>query len=301
MSQDEKTKTTSGYTPSAQEKKISKGLGEAYLPNIGQKEPFPGERVAPLTGAQTGAVEGLEGFTETFKPFQDSPLYGEGGKALQGAISGEGYSQPITPESSARMFESIYGIPGRKEFKETVAPAISEEFAGPGYWGGARARAGMEGAQDLQDWLGTKRGEHERDVFDRNAQLDRDRANRVFGAVDRTPDYLATPSRVSSEALGGRANVFNVASAQQQQGQNVINAEIQKWKEKDDITDQQTLDILTFLAQLRYGTTTTRSVDQASPYQEFMGVAKPAALFAAGVPDAGLFGAAGLAATPPKA
>lgn len=353
--QDEKTKTTSGYSPSAQEKKISTGLGEAYLPQIGQQTPFPGERVAPFTGQQAGAISDLDRFTQTFQPFQDIPLYSEGGAALrniltdqgesrrtpgvaetfvQGQQAPSGYAQeyaerydpqrsaqpqaPITEESAARMFQSIYGDPARKEYKETVAPAIKEEFAGPGYWGGARARAGMEGSQDLQDWLGTKGGEFERDVFARkldigayNAQLDRDAANLassraglsaqlgrdetalaqsragldvtlteqqaqeerdrragVFGAVDRTADYLATPARVSGEALAGRADVFNVAGAEQQQAQNVINAEMQKYTEQYNITDPQTLSVLSMLLNMRYGTTTERSVDRASEFQE---------------------------------
>jgi hypothetical protein len=339
MSQDEKQKTTSGYSPSAQEGRISTGLGEAYIPNIGQATPFPGERVAPLTGQQTGALD-LSGFTETFQPFQDIPLYSEGGAALRNIVSDQGGSRrttgvaeqfvqgegqaprsaqpqaPITEESAARMFESIYGAPGRKEFRETVAPAINEQFAGPGYWSGARARAGFEGAQDLSDWLGTKRGQFESDVFDRNlqiggfnAQLDRDadalarsragldvtlteqqsqqerdRRAGVFGAVDRTADYLATPARVSGEALAGRAGVFDFAGAEQQQAQNVINSEMQKYAEQYNITDPQTLEVLSMLLNMRYGTTTTRSVDRASEFDEFMGIAQPTARFAAGVP-----------------
>ncbi|KKK84449.1 hypothetical protein LCGC14_2783240, partial [marine sediment metagenome] len=280
-------------------------------------------------------------------------------------------------------FESIYGAPGRKEFRETVAPAINEQFAGPGYWSGARARAGFEGAQDLSDWLGTKRGQFESDVFDRNlqgasfnAQLDRDAANLassraglsaqnqrsleanrlnrarldlsreglrestaanraglsaqlgrdetalaqsragldvtlseqqareerdrragVFGAVDRTADYLATPARVSGEALAGRAGVFDFAGAEQQQAQNVINSEMQKYAEQYNITDPQTLEVLSMLLNMRYGTTTTRSVDRASDFQEASTYGKlgvSAAIGGAG--GGGVFGALGGAA-----
>jgi hypothetical protein len=93
-----------------------------------------------------------------------------------------------------------------------------------------------------------------------NAQQERDRANRVFGAVDRTGAYLGLPAQLNQQALQGRGQVFDFATAAQTQAQNEINAEIQAYVDSYNITDPQTLQVLSNLIAQRYGGSVTRGV-----------------------------------------
>lgn len=242
-------------------------LAGAATGGIGVDTSFPGTRVAPLTGAQQGALD-LSGFADSFGAFQDSPLFGEAGRSLQGRLSGEGFSQQITPEQANQMFESIFGAPGRKEFNRTVKPAVREEFSGPGFFGSSRARAGVEAAGDFEDRLAQRRAQFGRDIFDFNAQLDRDRSSREATASSQVAGHLGLPTTLDRQSLAGRADLFGFAGAEQRQQQNVINAEIQKFAEQFDIATPQALDALKFLLSLGTGSVTDTSVQRASEFDE---------------------------------
>ena len=79
-------------------------------------------------------IGGTEGFKAEFaEPF--SPYGGAVGGALKNALI-----TALSGEVPTAAFETGVAAPTRRTFAEETAPAIREEFAGPGtYWGTARA------------------------------------------------------------------------------------------------------------------------------------------------------------------
>jgi len=77
---------------------------------------------------------GAGGFKEEYaKPF--SPYGGAVGGALESALL-----TALSGKFPEGMYQESIATPTRREFEEVSAPAIREEFAGPGtYWGTARA------------------------------------------------------------------------------------------------------------------------------------------------------------------
>lgn len=77
---------------------------------------------------------GAEGFKEEYaEPF--SPYGGAVGGALESALLAA-----LSGKVPTKAFETGVAAPTRRTFEEETAPAIREEFGGPGtYWGTARA------------------------------------------------------------------------------------------------------------------------------------------------------------------
>jgi len=84
--------------------------------------------------AQPGGMGGAAGFKEEYAvPF--SPYGGKVGGALESALL-----TALAGKFPEAMFRTSIAEPTRRTFKEETAPAIREEFAGPGtFWGTARA------------------------------------------------------------------------------------------------------------------------------------------------------------------
>lgn len=84
-----------------------------------------------VAGAGAGGAGGFR--AEYAAPF--SPYGGAVGGALENALL-----TALSGEVPTRAFETGVAAPTRRTFEEERAPAIREEFAGPGtYWGTARA------------------------------------------------------------------------------------------------------------------------------------------------------------------
>jgi hypothetical protein len=91
----------------------------------------------------------------------------------------------------------------------------------------------MEGAQDLQDWLGTKRGEFDWNIEQQNRAAQEAQANRALGAVGPAMQFGQMPTQEAKARLGGRSDVFAFAGAEQAQQQAQINTAIQKFAEEN--------------------------------------------------------------------
>jgi len=65
----------------------------------------------------------------------------------------------VTPETTEQYYQQAIRAPMMKEWREIAEPAIREAYAGPGYWGSARAEAQAKGAETLATELGSKRAE----------------------------------------------------------------------------------------------------------------------------------------------
>jgi hypothetical protein len=62
-----------------------------------------------------------------------------------------------SPEVTQNYYNESIRNPALREWSEITKPAISEQYAGPGYWGSARANAVTKGAGDLATNLAAER------------------------------------------------------------------------------------------------------------------------------------------------
>ena len=149
----------------------TKWMGEAldiYGPSMGQgQEIYQGDRVAPMTETQTQASD-VQGFLDRFAPYRDMPMYGETGQALGGLLSGQAGATPTTQAQADEYFNQVTAGPAAQRWEKFTKPGIKEEFAGPGYWSGARAGAVTEAGTELSNWLGTERAQLGWDVAQAN-------------------------------------------------------------------------------------------------------------------------------------
>ena len=196
-----------------QSKWMDKAL-EFYGPTLGQGEKiYQGERIAPLTETQTQASD-VKGFIERFSPYRDMPLYGETGTSLSGILSGEMGAKPITQEETESYYNRAIRDPAQKRYEEDVLPSVKEAYAGPGYWGSARAKAHTDSAEDLSDWLGEQRAGLEWDVGEANRMIDEAKAGRALSAIEPSIAYGRAETDEARQRLAGRSDIFEFGSTE---------------------------------------------------------------------------------------
>lgn len=259
------TTTQKSYTP-AQEEWQKTGL-EMYGPLMGQGQAYPDfPTVAPMTDLQQQLVGQAGDFAGLFGPVTgaDVPLYGQTGQALESLLTGQAGAQKISPEDMESYFKGSIRDPAMKEYQETVAPAVREAFAGPGFWGKARAKEQVEAAQDLGDWLGTQRSGLAWNVKQTNMALDEAKAARMQGAVPQAMSYSSQLLRENMARLTGGEELYNFASMPQQQQQAEINAAIQKFEAGNRLTDPEVMSIMLTLLGQQYSSGTTVSTGGSS-------------------------------------
>ena len=291
MSQDDKTKQTQTSPYVAGETKWKKKALDIYGPTLGQGQTsFEGERLAPMTPTQTQATD-VKGFLEQFSPYRDMPMFGEGQEALSGILSGRTGAAPITPEATEQYITGAIADPRRKAFEQHERPGIREEFAGPGFWGSARAKAVGERSQEMEDWIGEKGAQTRWDVGQANRQIEEAKAGRALAAIEPARAYAGEPTREATAKLAGRAGVFGLSAEQQTQQQREINTAIQKFAEEQQITDPENLNILMQLLSMQpTGGITIRGEQRPS---EFSQAANWAGVAKLGIGALGGMGAAG--------
>jgi hypothetical protein len=110
--------------------------GQMYVPKTPEEEAYL-QAVQTQMGAYTGAL-----------PTRQA--------ALQQVLSGQVPYQ-VGPEWAEQYYEQAIKAPALQEWREIAEPAIREAFAGPGYWGTARATEQARGAETLATQLGAQR------------------------------------------------------------------------------------------------------------------------------------------------
>jgi hypothetical protein len=78
--------------------------------------------------------------------------------AINSVLSGKP-AYDINPEITEQFYQSAVKAPMMKEWSEVLLPQIKSSYAGPGYWGSARADAETEAATELSQNLASKRAE----------------------------------------------------------------------------------------------------------------------------------------------
>jgi hypothetical protein len=138
-----------------------------------------------------------------------------------------------TPQETTDYYNSTIKNPTLKNLNESVIPATKEAFSGPGYWGSGRAGAEAKASTDTYDVLNTKWG-------DLNWQVKQDNIN-------------------------NQAKALSVGNAEQGYNQNVINADMQKFTEQNQITDPTNLSVLMSLLGLTDTTSSSSSGSTTTP------------------------------------
>lgn len=251
------SQSTSRAKTGVQEDWLNKALG-VYGPQIGTGQPsYPGQQVAEFTPTQKAALGGAEGFLGAFTPDRPMPMYGETGTALKGILGGETGAETITPQMTSDYFKRVFQQPAARQFSEFTRPLIREEYAGPGFWGSARAKAVTKAGQEMGDWLGEQRGGLEWQAGEANRAIQEAKAGRAFGAIPMGMEYGRQPTQEATARLAGRQGVFGFAGAEQQQQQTLINSAIQKFKEGQRLTDPEVMNIVMGLLGLSFSTATS--------------------------------------------
>ena len=130
-----------------------------------------------------------------------------------------------TPEQEQQLFQQGIRDPALREFQQTTIPNISESFAGPGFFGSARAQEQVRAGEDL-----------------------------AFGL-----SQARSGLRQETEAINraGVSNLFNIGAQQQQQEQNLINQEIQRFAEENRLTSAEDTAILLSLLNANFTTSSS--------------------------------------------
>ena len=249
-----KQQSSSESKSPAQKAAIDAGLGavpggfEGYASYLGQgQNVYQGNRVAPMTQTGTDVLGQLPDFVQQFGDLSGSPLQKQLESTAGNLLSGQLGAQPITPEQEASYFGRAVRDPRQKEFQQSEAPLIREEFAGPGYYGSARANELSEAQGDVNDWLGQQQAQLGFDVLGRNQQIQESQANRALGAIGPSLAVGQAPTQQALSQLGGLGQTLQLSDTERVQQQAQIEASMQKFFEENQITDPQVMQAFAML------------------------------------------------------
>lgn len=236
-------------------------LGQAlqvYGPQLGRGEDvYGGNRVANFTPMQNLSLQQAQGLLGSFSPDQGMPMFGETGTALGQVLSGQSGAPLLSIDQANETFNQQYANPAYRNFSMNTAPLIREEFAGPGFWSSARGNAVSREAGNLGSQLEAGRAGYLWDTEQTNRQLQEANANRQLAGIPLGMQYGMAPTQQALAQAQGTAGLFDFGSAEQQQRQNQINANIQKFAEENRLTSEEDMAILLALLGMNYSTSSS--------------------------------------------
>lgn len=261
--QDSSSQQQSTSYTEEQKQGLTKALN-VYTPLIGQNPAskiYQGQRVAGTNQTQNNVLDQLAGIS-TQNPYtaaQAIPLYNQTGSTLEGILNGTSGAQPLSIDQANQTFQDTRINPAMKNWNQNVAPSIREEYAGPGYWSSARADAVTKSGQDTADTLAAQRAGFLWDTENTNRTLQNENANRALAAVPQAMAYGQQPINQQAAQVANLNQQYALASTQQQQQQNEIDASMQKFFEENQITNPNDMNILMSLLGLNYSTSSGKS------------------------------------------
>lgn len=131
-------------TTNAQQKQLWKMVEQLMQPALQGATPYTGQMYVPQTGQEA--------------LYQDYINNNAGRQAALNQVLSGTVPYDISDNRADEMFEQMRAG-ALRDWEEVARPTISEGFAGPGYWGTARANAEMKGAQDLTQNLAETRAQ----------------------------------------------------------------------------------------------------------------------------------------------
>jgi hypothetical protein len=243
---------------------LAKKIRDEYLPKLGAgANVYPGERVADLTGLQTGAIGAGNNFLSAFQnpASQGNPLMAETGNAIGGLLAGTTGAQKITPEQSQKYFEGYIKDPAMRTLKQDVLPAIDVGVQGGDFFGSNRAKGYEKATTDVANALTQQKAGLDWNVLQNNQALDEAKAGRTQQAINQGMQYSRLPAQQTMDQVNtalsqvsGLKDLFGIGSAQQTQAQNEIVADIAKFAEDNQLTNPDDLAVLMSLIERNFST-----------------------------------------------
>jgi hypothetical protein len=225
---------------------------------------YEGERVADLSPLQRQSLTQAGGFMDAFSADRGIPLYEETGDALAGILRGEGGAEQLSLDQANQRFNEAYVDPAQYMFSKYTAPTIREEFAGPGYWGTARANAVGSAGADLQSQLEARRSQYLWDTETTNRQLQEAQAGRTQAGVSQGMAYGQGEIQNMLQRMQGNQGLFAFGTAEQQHQQNIINADIEKFMQEQRKMNPEDLTVMLALLGMNYSTSSMDSEGSGS-------------------------------------
>jgi hypothetical protein len=216
------------------------------------QESFEGARVAPLGETQQAAIGGAGDFLDTFSAGRDIPFTGETGSALRGVLGQEFGGELITPERAEEVFQATRVDPRLRQFERFDKPLIEEQFAGPNFQSSGRATAVTRAGEELGRDIASEREQFLFGTEQANRALQESRANRALSAIPLGQVAATLPETVAGARLAGRAGIFDIASAGQQQEQREIQAQREVFQEAQRFMDPEDFANLVALLNLNF-------------------------------------------------
>jgi len=245
-----------------EQEQLMRDMIAQYQTRLGAGEPiYEGETVAPLSEIQSGVLSNMPDFLKTFSATNNTPLYNQSIDTLSKILSGESGAKPISEQDAEDYYSKVIAAPAMKQFKETTMPTVQEQYAGPGYWSSARAKAGTQAAEDLSGSLDTQRSELGWNVLQQNQALEEAKAGRALSAVEPAANL---ETNVATNKLAGLTTAYGLGEKEQAQKQAYINAEIDKFMKEQHITSDEDLQTLMSLLEINF--TTSGGHSQGSTY-----------------------------------
>jgi len=147
-----------------------------------------------LPGLQTGgilrqgqsAVVGERG-RETVNPLRQQTQAATG-RALSGRPSAT-----VNTAATEGFIQGAIANPLRKNFQENTLQQTKRSFAGPGYWGSARAKAEVKGAQDVESQIGSLGAQYRYADEQARRELSESAANRSLAAIPSSLNVQNNP------------------------------------------------------------------------------------------------------------
>lgn len=277
----ESKSVSTSYIPA--QRTATEKLLETYMPMVGKgaEKVYQGERVAPMSAEQQGLIGQNYNLVQQLLGQGEMPLYGQTGQTLTDLLTGQVGAQPITPEQTEAYYKRVYEEPAQYNLKQNIIPATQEAYAGPNYWSGARAKAQTQATGDVYRQLGEQRGALDWATQLQNQQLAEQQANRQLSAVSPAMTYGVLPQEQLLSQMAGLQQGYGMAALPQQQEQAVIQAQMQKFAEENNITDPDDMAIIMGLLNLNFQYSKSRSFGEGLGYS-ILGSPQGAAMGIAG-------------------
>jgi hypothetical protein len=247
---------------------LAKRIRDIYEPKLGAgANVYQGDRVADLTGLQTGAIGAGNNFLSTFSnpASQGNPLMAETGQAIGGLLAGTTGAQKITPEQTQQYYEGYIKDPAIRTLKQDILPGVDVGSQGGDFFGSNRAKGAIKAGTDVANTLVQQKANLDWNVTQSNQALDEAKAGRTQTAANQGMNYSRLPAQQTMDQVntamaqvGGLKELFGIGSAEQTQTQNEIVADIAKFAEDNQLTNPEDMAILMALIERSFSTSSSQ-------------------------------------------
>lgn len=264
---------STSYTPT--QKSFMDRAVALYGGQLGQNNNvWQGDRVAPMSGLQQGAIQGAGNFMGEFSTPQEAatPLRGQSGYTISQGMAGNLGAQKIQPSQVNSYFQDTLYNPTMQALKQDVLPAIGENYAGGNFFGSAKGKMQDKATMDTFGALQQQRAQLQWDAQLQNMNIDEAQANRQLGAAQQGVAYSQLPAqdqamnlRNAASQVQGMEALFGFGQSEQTQEQRELEASMSQFFEQNQITDPANMQILMQLLSTSYSQSSSFDYSLSQP------------------------------------